>query len=169
MHNLAVPAGSENHHRRRLELIELEPRCKKVALHVINPDKRELSGPRRRLAKRKADQQRTYQARSLGGGHPVEIVGMDTRFGERPMRQRPDRFNMGPGGDLGDYTPNREWRSTCEESTLESGRVPRTTATAVSSQLVSKARTVGATVMRAHLGFLQGGRQIPVGRFHEPT
>jgi hypothetical protein len=71
-----------------------------MAFHVIDAHKWKLPRPSRRFAEREPNQQRTNQTRSLSGGYPVEIVGMNPRFAERPVGERSDGFDVGASGHL---------------------------------------------------------------------
>jgi hypothetical protein len=49
VHDLGVAARGEERDHRRLQVLELEPWRHQVALHVIDPDEGEVSGPGRGL------------------------------------------------------------------------------------------------------------------------
>ena len=105
VHDLGVaPRGEQGHHR-RLELLELEKRRHQVALHVVDADEWELTGPGRGLGERVAHEEGPHQPGAGGRSHPVEIGGMDPGFVEGLMGEGPDGLDVGTGRHLGYHAP----------------------------------------------------------------
>ena len=83
MDDLGMPSGRQQGDCRRGEVLELNPWGHQVALHVVDPDERELTRPGRGLGEGMADQQCPHQPRACGGGDTVEVRRMHPGLGER--------------------------------------------------------------------------------------
>ena len=71
-----------------------------MALHVVDPDERELASPGRGLGEGMPHQQRPDQPGAGGGGDAVEVGRVDPRFDQCPMGEGTYRLDMGPGSHL---------------------------------------------------------------------
>jgi hypothetical protein len=133
-----------------------------VALQVVDGDQRQAAGQRHRLAEAQAHHDAADQAGAGGRGHPVEIIPADARVGHRPGDDAVDGVDVGARRDLRHHAAVGAWCSVCrpttEDSTAARPSTPRrTTAAAVSSQLVSTPSRVSG-----------GLRALIVGRYSTP-
>ncbi len=80
----------------RLKPLELHSGGHQVPFHVVDSDEGETPCPGGGLGEAVPDEQGPDQARPGGGGHAVEVVGMDPGAAQRLMGERAHRLDVGP-------------------------------------------------------------------------
>ena len=120
-----------------------------MALQMVDRDQRQAARQGHGLAEAQPDHDPADQARPGGGGDAVQAVVADARLGHGAGAMTPSIISTWAAGrDLGHHAADRPRgrRSGCattEDSTVAApSGVRRTTEAAVSSQLVSRPRTV---------------------------
>ncbi len=72
-----------------------------MALHVVDANEWELSGPSSRLGERMTDKKGSYQPGACGGSNPIEISRVNASLLKGAMGQGSNRFDVGPSGQFG--------------------------------------------------------------------
>ena len=96
-----MAATREQTEERRFERLRLEVEGRYMAMQVVDWGERKPTRPRKRLGRRKPDQERPDQAWAVGDPHSIDVVERRPAPVERLGEHRSSELEVTPGGNLG--------------------------------------------------------------------
>ena len=98
-----MAAGHEQHDDRQFDLRILEKCCVEVGLEMVDGHEGHVPHEREGLGRAHADEERTDETGTDGGGHGVDMVVGDARLDECSGDDGSEQFDVRPAGDLGHH------------------------------------------------------------------